>query len=64
MKEIAVIEELRAVRKRLANEQELDVHRYAAMLREVGKASPAEYVSEPFLPRIEPALDGREKNGG
>ena len=52
MKNLPLIEELRAIRQRLANEQNLDVARYAAMLQQVGEALPGDYVTEPFLPPI------------
>jgi hypothetical protein len=64
MKEIPLIEELRAVRQRLAQEQDFDVQRYAAMLREVATTSPGDYVTAPFLPRSESQLDVRTKNAG
>jgi hypothetical protein len=44
-----LIEELRAFRHRLANEQYLDVARFAAMLQQVGEALPGDYVTEPSL---------------
>lgn len=56
MKNIPLIDELRAVRKRLAQEQELDVDRYATMLRDVARTSPGDYVTEPFLPAVEAPL--------
>ena len=49
MMHIPLIDELRAIRRRLAEEQELDVERYAAMLREVGRTSPVRYVTEPLV---------------
>jgi hypothetical protein len=49
MKDIPLIDELRAIRRRLAEEQELDMDRYAEMLREVARTSPGEYVTEPIL---------------
>ena len=61
MKEIPLIEELRATRQRLAQEQALDVQRYAAMLRDVARTSPGDYVTEPFLPQPEFPLDVRAK---
>jgi hypothetical protein len=64
MKEIPLIEELRAIRQRLAKEQELDVQRYAAMLREVARTSPGKYVTEPLLPQPEFQHDSRAKNAG
>ena len=53
---IPLIEELRDIRQRLAEEQELDIQRYSAMLRQVAQALPGEYVTEPFLPQAEPEM--------
>jgi len=64
MKEIPLIEELRAIRQRLAQEQGLDVQRYEAMLREAARTTPGKYVAEPFLPQPESALDVRAQNAG
>jgi hypothetical protein len=64
MKDIPLIEELRAIRQRLAQEQELDVERYAAMLREVARISPGDYVAEPFLPVAEFPQDIGANNAG
>jgi hypothetical protein len=64
MTDIPLIEELRAIRQRLALEQGLDVQRYAAMLREVAQTSPGKYVAEPFLPHPEFSLDVRAENAG
>jgi hypothetical protein len=50
MKDVPVLDELRAIRRRLAEEVELDAERYAAMLRGVANAPAGEYVTEPFLP--------------
>ncbi len=49
MKNVPLVEELRAVRQRLAEEQGLDVERYAAMLRDVARTIPGTYVAEPHL---------------
>ena len=64
MKDIPLIEELRYIRQRLAQAQELDVQRYAAMLHEVARTSPGDYVTEPFLPQPELPLDMPAKNAG
>ncbi len=50
MKDVPLLDELRATRRRLAEELELDAERYAAMLRGVAQTSAGEYVTEPFLP--------------
>jgi hypothetical protein len=50
MKDVPLLDELRATRHRLAQELELDAERYAAMLRGVAQASAGEYVTEPLLP--------------
>ena len=52
MNNVPLIDELRAIRQRLAEEQDLDVARYAAMLRKAGEGCPGTYVSEPFLPPV------------
>ena len=44
MKDIPLIDELRAARQRLAEEQQLDVDRYARMLRDVAQTSPGHYL--------------------
>ncbi len=64
MKDIPVIAELRAIRQRLAQEQELDIQRYAAMLREVAQTLPGDYVAEPLLPQTQLPMDPRAKNAG
>jgi hypothetical protein len=61
MKNVPLIDELRATRQRLAEQQGLDVARYAAMLREVARSSPGDYVTEPFLPPAETPADSRPK---
>jgi hypothetical protein len=63
MNPIPLIDELRAIRQRLAQEQELDVERYAAMLCEVGRIAPGGYVTKPFLPPEAPC-DARTKEAG
>jgi hypothetical protein len=50
MKDVPLLDELRATRRRLAEELQLDAQRYAAMLRGVAHASAGDYVTEPFLP--------------
>jgi hypothetical protein len=57
MKNVPLIDELRATRQRLAQEVALDVERYAAMLRGVAENIPGDYVTEPFLPLVETSLD-------
>jgi hypothetical protein len=64
MKEIAVLEDLRAVRRRLAQEQKLDVKAYAAMLREVAHASPGHYVTAPVLPSLESIPRHKPRSAG
>lgn len=53
MIDIPVIDELREARRRLAEEHENDVDRYAAMLAAVASGLPGTYVTKPLLP---PAL--------
>jgi hypothetical protein len=64
MKDVPLLDELRAARQRLAEEQALDVSRYAAMLREIARLVPGDYVTEPLLPPVAPPLDPRVKNAG
>jgi len=64
MKNVPLIDELRAVRQRLAEEQELDVDRYAAMLREVAQTLPGNYVREPLLPPPAPCADTLTRDAG
>jgi hypothetical protein len=51
LKAILLIDELRDIRRKLAEEQLLDVERYAAMLRRVADASPGRYVDKPLVPQ-------------
>ena len=53
MKNLPLIDELRAICQRLAQEQGSDVERYAAMLREVSRSLPGRYVTQPVLPAVE-----------
>ena len=56
MKPLLVIDELREIRKQLAEEHMLDVERYAAMLRKMADASPGTYVDKPLVPQgVRPA---------
>jgi hypothetical protein len=64
MNNVPLIDELRAIRQRLAEEQDLDVARYAAMLRKVGEGCPGTYVSAPFLPPVPLEEDCVAKNAG
>ena len=54
MKNVPTINELRAIRLRLAEQQQFDVEEYAAMLREVAQTLPGEYLTQPLLPAAEP----------
>ena len=64
MKEIPQIKELPAIRRRPAQAQELDVQRYAAMLREVARTLTGHYVTEPFRPQPELPTEVRAKHAG
>ncbi len=57
MKDVPLLDELRATRRRLAEDLELDVERYAAMLRAFAQTSAGKYVTEPLLP---PACSGND----
>ena len=50
MIEIPTVDELRETRRRLAEQHACDVRRYAAMLREVSRTLPGNYVQRPLLP--------------
>lgn len=63
MKDLPLIDELRAIRQRLAQAQEFDVERYAAMLREVTKSLPGDYVNQPVLPPVEPSFPSARHAG-
>lgn len=64
MDNLPVIDELRDIRQRLAQEQEYDVERYAAMLRQVGQSLPGEYVTRPVLPSTEPPRTPEARHAG
>jgi hypothetical protein len=64
VKDVPLLDELRAIRRRLAEEVELDAERYAAMLRSVAQASAGEYVYKPFLPRASPPKAAPFKEAG
>jgi hypothetical protein len=57
MKDVPLLDELRATRQRLAQELELDAEQYAAMLRGVAQASAGKYVTEPLLPPVSSPKD-------
>ena len=64
MKNVPLIDELRAIRQRLAEEQELDVQRYAAMLQQVAQTLPGDYRREPFLPPAASDKDASVREAG
>jgi hypothetical protein len=53
MKNVPLLDELREIRQRLAQEQNFDVEKYAETLRQVAQALPGDYVTQPLLPAIE-----------
>jgi hypothetical protein len=57
MKDVPLLDELRATRRRLAEELQLDAERYAAMLRDVARDCAGEYLSEPILPTVNSCPD-------
>lgn len=61
MIENPVLEELRAIRRRLAEEHHFDIERYAMMLREVAQSIPGTYITQPILPQTLP-LEAQAKN--
>jgi hypothetical protein len=54
MKNVPLLDELRDVRRRLAQEQELDVERYAAMLQDMARCQGGRYLTQPILPPGQP----------
>ena len=64
MKNVPLIDELHAIRRRLAQEQGLDVEKYAAMLREVARRLPGAYLTQPVLPRVEPPGSTHRRHAG
>ena len=64
MKDVPLLDELRATHQRLAEEQGLDVDRYAAMLRETARVAPGRYVTEPVLPPVGLPVDSRARSAG
>ncbi|HWY85169.1 MAG TPA: hypothetical protein VNX28_00515 [Gemmataceae bacterium] len=64
MKEILLIDELRDIRRQLAEEQMLDVERYAAMLRKVADVSPGKYVDKPLVPQAVCPVNVQSKSAG
>jgi hypothetical protein len=64
LKSIILVDELRDIRRQLAEEQLLDVERYAAMLRKVADASPGKYVDKPLVPQGVVSAKLQEKSAG
>jgi hypothetical protein len=64
MKNVPVIDELRAVRQRLAQDLKLDVRLYAAMLREVARTLPGYYVNQPVLPPAQSPSETAVRHAG
>jgi hypothetical protein len=52
-----VVTELQEVRRRLAEQCQYDIKRYAEMLKEVSKEFPGTYITAPRLPLM-PRIDG------
>ena len=61
---VPLVEELRAIRRRLSEEAGLDVEKYAAMLRLVADDSKASYVTKPLLPPSREAWKPGGKEAG
>ena len=64
MIDIPLLDELRAIRRRLSLEQGLDVHRYAEMLRQFERTLPGKYITEPTLPQVAPLTESKVKHAG
>ncbi len=58
MSNVPVLDELRDIRRRLAQEHEFDLERYAAMLRDVARSLPGRYLTQPVLPPTQPRHGG------
>lgn len=59
---ILPLEELREIRRKLAEENGLDVKRYAAMLAKMAEAELGAYVDKPRVPHGQHAADIRTKS--
>jgi len=64
MNNVPLLDELRDIRRRLAQEQELNVERYAAMLQDVARSQPGHYLTQPVLPPPQPRRDGDIRHAG
>ncbi len=64
MKDVPLLDELRATRQRLAEGLDLDAERYAAMLRGVAQTSAGEYVTKPLPPPASSGNDAAIKEAG
>jgi hypothetical protein len=64
VKPIPIIDELRDIRRRLAEEQRLDVERYAEMLSNVAQRLRGNYVKKPLVPQGERLADRKAKSAG
>jgi hypothetical protein len=64
MKNLPALDELRAIRRQLAQEQEFDVKKYAATLREVARVLPGDYVTQPILPPVESPCPADVRHAG
>ncbi len=64
MKDVPLLDELRATRRRLAEDLELDANRFGAMLPGAAQPSAGEYVPEPFPPPASSAKDAAFKEAG
>lgn len=54
MIDIPPLEELRETRRRLADQEGQNLQRYAAMLAQVSRTVPGNYVAAPLLPHLSP----------
>jgi hypothetical protein len=64
MKNVPLLDELREIRRRLAQEQDFDVENDAAMLREVGRSQPGRYQTRPIVPHSQPLRGGDIRPAG
>lgn len=59
MIDLPTLDELRETRRRLAEEQQCDVNRYAQMLRKRSQTAAHVYITEPLFPR-QPLVESAE----
>jgi len=61
---IPTLDELREVRRKLAEQEKFDVERYAEMLRKMAEVSSRTYLDKPLVPPGSRPSDVRTKTAG